>query len=117
MKCGALRQGSKLIQQVLRRSVKGEIDEGLILGQGGLDEVEAEHGSQTTRIVVPDDIVSDKKPAQDYICDLLGIPAGMAVLSIITAGYPDEVKEGHKKESLLYDKVFRNRFGNPWEAA
>jgi hypothetical protein len=29
-------------------------------------------------------------------------------------GYPDEQKPGHKKETLLFDRVHRNAYGNKW---
>ncbi len=58
----------------------------------------------------------NEKTAEAFISDLLEIPPGMAVLSIIAAGYPDEIKEAYKKETLQYDKVFMNRFGDLWKA-
>ena len=57
-----------------------------------------------------------EKTAEEYISDLLGIPSGMTVLSVIAVGYPDEIKEGHKKETLMYDRVFANRFGDSRQA-
>ena len=58
----------------------------------------------------------DEKTAEAFISDLLEIPPGMTVLSIIAAGYPDEVKEAYEKEKLHYNKVFMNRFGERWKA-
>ena len=55
----------------------------------------------------------DAKTSEAYISDLLEIPPGMTVLSIIAVGYPDEIKKAHEKETLQYDKVFMNRFGDP----
>ena len=54
---------------------------------------------------------SDDKGAGEYIAELLGIPSGMEVESIIAIGYPDESKPGHKRESLQFDKVHRNFYG------
>lgn len=50
------------------------------------------------------------KSADAYIKDLLGIPDKIMIESIIAIGYPDEVKKGHAKETLEYDKVSFNRF-------
>ncbi len=51
------------------------------------------------------------KSADSYIKDLLGIPDNIMIESIIAIGYPDEVKQGHPKEILEYDKVSFNRYG------
>ena len=67
-------------------------------------------------IQIRERMYDDAKTAGAQISELLGIPAGMAVLSIIAIGYPDETKEGYKKEKLHYAKVFANRFGDPWKA-
>ena len=50
------------------------------------------------------------KSADTYIKDLLGIPDNIMIESIIAIGYPDEVKKGHPKETLEYDKVSFNIF-------
>ncbi len=50
------------------------------------------------------------KSADVYIKDLLGIPDKIMIESIIAIGYPDEVKQGHPKETLEYNKVCFNRF-------
>lgn len=50
------------------------------------------------------------KSADSYIKDLLGIPDNIMIESIIAIGYPDEVKKGHPKEALQYDKVSFNSF-------
>ena len=54
---------------------------------------------------------SDDKTAGEYVAELLGIPSGIEVESIIAVGYPDEIKPGHKKENLKFEKVHRNFFG------
>ncbi len=51
------------------------------------------------------------KMAEEYVADLLGLRAGMAVEAIIAIGYPKEEKKGHPKESLLYDRVHYEKFG------
>ncbi len=49
--------------------------------------------------------------AQHYIKELLQIPDNLEVASIISLGYPDETKRPHTQESLNYDKVFYNVYG------
>jgi len=50
------------------------------------------------------------KSADIYIKDLLKIPDNLMIESIIAIGYPDEVKKGHPKETLQFDKVSFNLF-------
>ena len=52
-----------------------------------------------------DDITAEKRAAQ-----ILDIPENYRIESIIAIGYPDETKQGHKKESLLYDKVHYEKY-------
>jgi len=52
-----------------------------------------------------DDITAEKRAVQ-----ILDIPENYRVESIIAIGYPDETKQGHKKESLLYDKVHYEKY-------
>jgi nitroreductase len=49
--------------------------------------------------------------AEEYISDLLGLVKGMVVEAIIAIGYPKEEKDGHAKESLLYERVHLEKFG------
>jgi nitroreductase len=49
--------------------------------------------------------------ATEYIAELLGIEEGMMVEAMIAIGYPKEQKAGHAKESLLYERVHYERFG------
>ncbi|MFZ0135400.1 MAG: nitroreductase family protein [Desulfobacterales bacterium] len=46
-----------------------------------------------------------------YIADTLGIPAHLAVEAIAALGHPAEKKAPHKREALLFEKVFLNRYG------
>ena len=55
-----------------------------------------------------------KKSSQDYIAELLNIPAQMQVESIIVVGYPDEKLPPHEKEELLFEKVYRETYGKPY---
>ena len=52
------------------------------------------------------------KTAQDHIAELLGIPPGLKVLSILAIGYPDEEKSPHPEQSLQYEKIHRDRFAS-----
>ncbi len=48
--------------------------------------------------------------AETRVRELLEIPLNYSVESIIAIGYPDEIKPGHSKESLSYEKIHQNRF-------
>lgn len=56
----------------------------------------------------------DRQTAEGYIAEHLNLPARMKVVSIIAIGHPDEVKPGHPRESLPYDKVSLNAYGTPY---
>lgn len=49
--------------------------------------------------------------SEDYVRNLLNIPASLHVASIIAIGHPDQTKPGHPAESLQTENVFINRFG------
>lgn len=51
------------------------------------------------------------KMAEEYISDLLGLQEGLVVEAIIAIGYPKEEKTGHAKDSLLYERVHYEKFG------
>ena len=53
----------------------------------------------------------DTLSSEEYIRELLDIPSGMSVESIIAIGYPDEQKAPHGKENLAYEKVHGNGYG------
>ncbi|ABR49816.1 nitroreductase [Alkaliphilus metalliredigens QYMF] len=53
---------------------------------------------------------NDKKSAEDYVKEVLSIPAAKRVASIIAIGHPDEEKKPHSEENLLYEKVYHNRY-------
>ena len=48
--------------------------------------------------------------AEQYIRQVLGLPAQLNVESIISIGYPAEVKKGHPALSLAYPKIHLNRY-------
>jgi nitroreductase len=51
-----------------------------------------------------------KTTAEEYIRELLALPGNIMVESIISIGYPDEVREPVPKSKLDYQKVRYNRF-------
>ena len=53
----------------------------------------------------------DSKSAEAYIQELLSIPSGLKILSMIAIGYPSEEKAGHPKSELLFEKVSYNGYG------
>jgi nitroreductase len=54
-----------------------------------------------------------QQTADQYVADLLGIPAPMAVEAIVAVGYPAEEKHPRPAEALAYDKVGFERYGQP----
>ncbi len=52
------------------------------------------------------------KNAEDHVRTLMEIPGRFLVECIIGIGYPGEGKEGHGYDSLQWEKVHRNKYGN-----
>ncbi|NJE31373.1 NAD(P)H nitroreductase [Thermococcus sp. 18S1] len=57
----------------------------------------------------------ERRTAEDYVRELLGIPSNYRVLCIIGVGYPSEKKPPHGDEVFEWEKVSFNRFGEPWK--
>jgi nitroreductase len=55
-----------------------------------------------------------KRSAQEYIVETLHLPPRLQVESIIAIGYPDEKLPPHKKEELLFEKVHKDIYGQPY---
>ncbi|NOX19855.1 MAG: NAD(P)H-dependent dehydrogenase/reductase [Nitrospirae bacterium] len=51
------------------------------------------------------------KTAEDYVKEVLGIPDNRVVESIIGIGYSAEKKPPHPRESLQFEKIYINRYG------
>ena len=58
-------------------------------------------------------VYDDTEMAENYIQSLLKIPEKFKVESMVAVGYPDEVKTGHPKSELGFEKVFHNDFETP----
>ncbi len=50
-------------------------------------------------------IYSDSLSSEDYVRDVLGLPKGMKVVSMISFGYPAEEKTPVPKEDLDFNKI------------
>ena len=50
------------------------------------------------------------KTSEQYIRELLNIPANLNIESMIAIGYPAEKKSPHPKEGLQYEKVYYNGY-------
>ena len=57
---------------------------------------------------------ADGGPARDHIARHLDLPNRLEVEAMIAVGYPAEPKAGHARDTLLFDRVHRNRFGTPY---
>lgn len=53
-----------------------------------------------------------EKSAEEYLQDLLNLPASHTVECVIGLGYAAEEKAGHSVESLPFNQVHRDKFGN-----
>ncbi|MGI5999078.1 MAG: nitroreductase family protein [Lutispora sp.] len=49
----------------------------------------------------------DNTTSEDYIKEVVGIPESAKIECVIAIGYPDEEKEPHDEEKLLYNKIHR----------
>ena len=52
------------------------------------------------------------KTAEEHIAEVLKIPSGLRVESIIAIGYPDEDKSPHSKQDLQFQKIHRDHYGS-----
>jgi len=49
--------------------------------------------------------------AHEHIAKRLNLPSNLVVEAMIAVGYPDETKGAHPEESLQFEKVFFNMYG------
>ena len=54
----------------------------------------------------------DKTDSDTYVKNLLGLKPDMAVEAIVAIGYGAEEKQGHPADSLLYERVSYQKYGN-----
>jgi nitroreductase len=54
---------------------------------------------------------NDTQSAEEYIAQLLNIPPGLKVESMIAIGYPVEKKRPHAREELQDEKIYFNQYG------
>lgn len=57
----------------------------------------------------------DGQTAGGYIKALLDVPQNMEVESVIAVGHPAETKQGHDDSTLQREKVFYNRYKQPYK--
>ena len=55
---------------------------------------------------------SADRSAEQYLQELLGLPASHAVECVVGIGYPAEQKSGHDSATLPFGHVHRNRFND-----
>lgn len=58
----------------------------------------------------------ETQTAGEYAADLLGLPSGLVVSSIMAIGYPDQQPSPHPKDSLQGDKASLNRYGEQYQS-
>lgn len=58
---------------------------------------------------------ADHTSAGKYVAELLEIPAGLEVESIVAVGYPESLRPGHAPESLAYNKVHQGKYGDTFK--
>lgn len=55
---------------------------------------------------------SDELSSEEFVKDLLNIPANLRVLCVVAIGYPDEEKPEKVIEKAKLNDVYLNRYGN-----
>lgn len=61
-------------------------------------------------IQVRNRMYSETFSSENYVQNLLNIPANFRVLSVISVGYPAKPREGKRFEELQFDKIRINKF-------
>lgn len=56
----------------------------------------------------------ENKTAGQRISEILGIPGSKEVEAIVAVGYPDEIKPPHQRGNLAWEKVHKERYGEPF---
>ncbi len=55
---------------------------------------------------------ADGRTSDEYVKEVLGISAHLQVASFVAIGYPQERKPGHSFDTLLFEKIHYNKYGN-----
>ncbi|GJQ59682.1 MAG: NAD(P)H-dependent dehydrogenase/reductase [Candidatus Scalindua sp. AMX11] len=74
-------------------------------------------GLRSCWIQIRERLHNETVTSEAYVSDLLGMPPGLRVESIVSVGYPNETKPPHKKEDLRYEKVHHNQYGRSYTTA
>jgi len=56
----------------------------------------------------------ETRSAEAYVAEILGIPDPVKIEAIVAAGYPEEEKPPHPRETLPYEKVYEGTYGAPF---
>lgn len=57
----------------------------------------------------------EKLTAGQKVAEILGLPEGLEVEAIVAVGYPDEFKSPHEAQGLLWERLHKDRYGNPYK--
>lgn len=49
------------------------------------------------------------------VAQILGLPEGVEAEAIVAVGYPDESKAPHQTENLMWERLHKDRYGNPYK--
>lgn len=61
-------------------------------------------------IQIRDRFHSEQMKAEEYVKDVLGIPAKYSVECMVAIGYPAEEKKAYSEADLLYEKLHYNKY-------
>lgn len=53
--------------------------------------------------------------AGQRVARILGLPEAVEVEAIVAVGYPDESKAPHEEEKLLWERLHKDKYGNPYK--
>jgi nitroreductase len=67
-------------------------------------------GLKSCWIQIRNRIQNDEVTSEEHVRKTLNIPDNLRILSIIAMGYPDEIKEPYKEETLNYSIIKKNNY-------
>jgi nitroreductase len=71
-------------------------------------------GLKTCWIQIRERMHDERRTAEEFIREVLDIPASRSIATMVAVGYPDEHKPPRPHEALPYEKVFHDRYGQPF---